>query len=169
MLEKFEKILGNAPAENTFKTSFGEIQNLRDLRTQLYARGKAFYKEYASDDNHFANWVENIFNDDELAQSLRNAKSFGSTLKVLDDRIRYLELYVHHNKKKEELTNYLASMQTMNFEPEHHRFETLTNLDLSGAMHLMPQKKNDVEMLKRLKEQYTKEKTLSFFDRFFRK
>ena len=102
MYKKYNKILSDAPNDSTFNTKYGEVQNLRELRNLLYKKGKVFYREYVNEtDNHFASWIENIFGDEELAHALRNANSFGQTIKLIEDRIKFLSLWISFNKNKE--------------------------------------------------------------------
>ena len=104
MYRKYQKILQNASKEQTFKTSYGEIKNLKELRSLLFAKGKKLFNEYVNErENHFANWVEQVFDDKELSSSLRETKSFHITLKIIDTRIRYLDLWLQQNKDKKSL------------------------------------------------------------------
>ena len=85
MLDKFTKVLSDAPSDKTFKTEFGEIRSLSELRNILVEKGKPFYESYVNDnENHFANWVDGVFEDKEFAQMLRNEKAYGATIKLVD-------------------------------------------------------------------------------------
>ena len=67
MIKKFQAILGNAPNQKYFNTDFGQIKNLRELRHSLYSHGKKFFNLHVNqDENHFANWVEHVFEDKEF-------------------------------------------------------------------------------------------------------
>lgn len=185
MLDKYQDFLSNAPINKGFGTDFGEIKNLRELRTQLFANGKKFFKSYVNtNENHFASWIENVLGDYELSNALKKTNSFGTTLKILDNRIKYLELWLVHNKEKENITNFAADMQTfdLEFEPEHHQFETISNHDLSSVHSIIKKDeesfeerhKRDIDLLRRLQENYesaNKKPVLNFFERFgfFRK
>jgi hypothetical protein len=134
MYDKFKKILSNAPDEQTFKTAYNDISNLKQLRNSLITIGKPFYDQFINkEENHFANWIENVFEDSELALELRETKSYGKTVKLLDNRIKYLELWLVFNGDKEVLTKYLVNgpislrrlMQAELFEPNHHNYETV--------------------------------------------
>ena len=109
----------------------------KELRNLLYSKGKAFYRQHVNDENNnFADWIENVLGDDELAQALRNATSFGQTIKLIEDRVKYLSLYLSFNKNKELLSNYLAKKLPFDkeFEPSYHKFETL--LDYNKYVNL---------------------------------
>ena len=196
MYNKYNKILSDAPSGDTFYTNFGEIQNLRELRNLLYKKGKSFYREYVNEEeNHFANWIENVFEDEELAYALRNANSFGQTIKLIEDRVKYLSLWLSFNKNKETLSNYLIKNLPFDkeFTPENHKFETLSEYNkLNVIMSKPPVLENkpiepprierppekimdEEELLKQLEYQYPGLNLLeeapkpkkSFFSRFF--
>lgn len=187
MYKKFHRVLQNASEEQTFKTNFGEIKNLRELRSLLFAKGKKLFNQYVNEkENHFANWIEHVFDDKELSNSLRQTTSFHTTVKVLDTRIKYLELWLEQNKDKEELTNYLLKNQSLNlnYEPEFHRFETLSNHDTNWVDEFFPEKQEtkvssddefeqklskEVQMLKELQTKYQSETQPSIFQRIFKK
>jgi len=187
MYENFKKILSNT--EDTFKTEYGEIENLRELRTMLFSRGKKFFKNYVNEENHFANWVENSFEDRELAGNLRKTRSFGQTLKILDDRIKFAELWLKHNEDKEQLIEYMSSQNFSlkpNFSPAHKKFQTLSNFKMTNIekpLSIQEQLENEVDKLKNLKHKYEfsldepnitsqlkplfeEKKKLNFFQRF---
>jgi len=197
MYKKYNRILGNALADSTFNTQYGKAQNLRELRNLLYKKGKVFYRDYVTEeDNHFANWIENIFGDEELAHALRNANSFGQTIKLIEDRVKYLSLWLSFNKNKETLTKYLVKNlpYDKDFEPSHHKFETLSDYDKVSEINKPPVLKNkpiapprierpperimnEEALLQQLEYQYpginlagkTPEPKKSFFSRFFKK
>ena len=197
MYKKYNKILSDAPNDSTFNTKHGEVQNLRELRNLLYKKGKVFYREYVTEtDNHFASWIENIFGDEELAHALRNATSFGQTIKLIEDRIKFLSLWLSFNKNKELLTNYLVKNLSYDkeFEPGYHKFETLSDYDKINELSKPPILKNkpiepprierppekimdEEALLKQLEYQYpglnlaeeVPKPKKSFFSRFFRK
>jgi hypothetical protein len=187
MYNNFKKILSNT--EDTFKTEFGEIENLRELRTMLFSKGKKFFKNYVNEENHFANWIENSFEDRELAGNLRKTKSFGQTLKILDDRIKFAELWLRHNEDKEKITQYMSSQNFSlqpNFSPANKKFQTLSNFKMANIekpVSIQEQLETEVDKLKNLKHKYEfsldepnitnqlkplfeEKKKLNFFQRF---
>jgi hypothetical protein len=179
MIKKHQAILSNAPEQKNFNTNFGQIKNLRELRKSLYANGKKLFNQHVNEDeNHFANWVEHVFKDKELSTSLRNTKSFDKTLKLLDNRIRYAELWLSHNKKDELLYNFAVNLSPVlnEFKPDHHVFETLSNHNLDHVKFVMNRPtswKQEFQPEKlgllRLLEYKPKVNALNFFDRFFKK
>lgn len=173
MYKKYKHALKDAPSGQRFMTNYGEVKNLKELRTLLFAKGKKLFNQYVNDEeNHFANWVEAVFKDDELAGSLRKTNSFHTTLKILDSRIRYLELWLEQNRDREEVADYILknNPQALDYEPEHHKFETLTNHDSTWVEEFFPEKRKEgnqnsqdefedrlsreVKMLKELKDKY---------------
>jgi hypothetical protein len=141
MLDTFTKVLSDAPNDKTFKTAFGEIRSLSELRNILVEKGKPFYENYVKDnENHFANWIEGVFEDPEFAQMLRNEKAYGATIKLVDARINYAKLWLSFNAEKETLNKYLANAPLMHandgiqqiYDPSFHKFETLSNMSIEG-------------------------------------
>ena len=133
-----KKILQNAPDENTFSSKYGEIRNLMELRSMLINRGKKFYNQHVNrKENHFADWVNNVFEDAELSQSLRESSSFRESIIKLDKKIKYLELWMDHNQDNELLYEYLTNgpfsmtkqMGVEPHEPQHHDFEGSFNVE----------------------------------------
>ncbi len=187
MYKKYQRALQNASEGQEFKTNYGEIKNLRELRSLLFAKGKKLFNQYVNkDENHFANWIEHVFQDEELSNSLRQTTSFHTTLKLVDTRIKYLELWLQQNQEKEEITNLLLKNKgyDISFEPEYHRFETLSNHDNSWVKEFFPEKEyaqqenktdfekklnKEIEMLKDLQNKYQFETKPAFFQRIFKK
>jgi hypothetical protein len=127
MLDKYNRILGDAPHGKTFQTKSGEIRSLSELRNILLEKGKPFFDEYVNENaNHFANWVEHVFHDHELANEMKRTRSYGATVKLVDDRLRYVELWMRFNKDKE--MAYYDYPQEYSFTPSFHKFETLFDL-----------------------------------------
>jgi len=188
MYKKFKKVLSNAPDEKSFVTENKKIKNLKELRTELVSNGKKFFNNYTENENHFANWIENVFSDSHLAAQLRGTKSFNETIKHIDDRIKYAELWLKHNEDMEVLHNYLVSDdRRKEFSPSCHNFEKLTNMDIGPAKSFI---KNHFEAENRFTNKFefnsdmllnkkspipepftdNRPKKLSFFSRFnFRK
>ena len=141
MIDRYTKLLSDCPADKTFKTDFGEIKNLTELKRHLLEKGKSFFDQHVyENENHFASWVQDVYQDIELSSMLRNEKSFGATVKLLDDATRYAELWLDFNGSKEYLNNYLmnAVPGEPQFEPAYHKFETdadLSNLPMNKPEH----------------------------------
>jgi hypothetical protein len=199
MLSKYHKILADVSSNKSFKTENTELKSLKDLRKQLSTKGKNFFNQYVTaNDNHFANWVEGVFSDHELASAFRNAKSFGKTLKILDDRIKYAELWLRFNRDKELHNKSLASKAYgKQYHPKYHTYETVFEFNknylkqkpVQPFINKPPEIRKPMEppkldfkppenhhnMLKQLESQVgvnlsePKEKNLGFFARIFKK
>jgi hypothetical protein len=149
MLEKFSRLISDAPEGKSFYTDFGEIKNLKELKKCISERGSHFYFSYVSNDtNHFANWIEKIYDDKELADTLRNADSNEKVVKAIEDRVRYAELWLTYNADKEILNHYLANgefslkkvMNAAEFTPEHHKYESTFDIDTRSITKVSPPK-----------------------------
>jgi len=135
MIQKYSSYLCDVPSNRTFRTSSGEIKNLRELRNNLLNKGKSFYNKYVNEkDNHFSNWIESVVKDHELSLSLQNTNSVGKSVKLIDDRIKYLELWLSFNGPKEKLNSYLVNgpisqkeMGAPDFKPTYQKFENLSD------------------------------------------
>jgi hypothetical protein len=149
MLDKFNKLVSDAPEGKRFYTDFGEIKNLNELKSAIKERGSSFYFSYVNNNtNHFANWIEEIFEDRVLANELRKADSHEKVINAIDDRIRYAELWLNYNAGNEILAHYLTNgelsikrmMNSPEFNPEHQRFETVFDIDLHSITKISPPK-----------------------------
>lgn len=145
MLARYTKLLSDAPHGQSFRTRFGDFRNLGELRNALVEHGKSFYDLYVnSSENHFANWVSGVFNDQGLAAELANAKTYTETTKILDTTIKFSDLWLSMNSKKENLNLFLAGMSdsllqnSPRFEPEHQKFETLNNFNVTSVVSNPP-------------------------------
>ena len=132
MLDRYIRILADAPTDRYFKTGFGDIRNLRELSEVLREKGPMVYEWYVNDkENHFANWVEHVFGDNDLAGYMRKARSSEKTVKLIQDRLNFASLYISYYTGKEILADFLLNSQlskgfmSNGFEPSHHKFETL--------------------------------------------
>ena len=175
MFEKYSMILSNAPNNMTFRSNHGEVKSLRELRSVLVNKGKKFFNEHVNEnENHFATWVQDVFQDYELSESMHITKSFRDTVTVLDKRIKYLELWLNHHQDNEVLNSYLTSgpfslNKVMNhepYEPEHQVFETvlnhsIENLDVYDKAVSMFDNKLNLKLLEF--------KKTSFFNRIFKR
>jgi len=139
MLTNYSKILSDTPNDKTFKTGAGEFRNLGELRNALVEKGNSLYDEFVNDnENHFANWIAGVFDDHELAHHLKKAKSYTDTVKLLDNRMKFAELWLNFNSDKEVLHNYLLngelSLKDMiaapEYNPENQKFETIFDMNL---------------------------------------
>ncbi|NTV23775.1 MAG: hypothetical protein HGA85_05370 [Nanoarchaeota archaeon] len=131
MKTDFSQYLQDVPADRTFKTGFGELRNVHELKSFLQEKGESVYASYANEsENHFANWVEAVIGDKTLAKGLRGS-SFSEALQLVEDRVNYLKLSMKFSNESEELfTNLAALSPGLPFSPSSHTFST--NLELEG-------------------------------------
>ena len=150
MIDKYGLILANVPSESVFRTEFGEIRNLGELRNALVERGETFFNSYVnSSENHFANWVESVVNDKSLADSMRSNSVYGETLKRIDNRIKYAELWMKFNGDKEKVARYMSDyhgkfVAGANYSPEM-KFETLNDFNTVTFGEILAEKVNSEE------------------------
>jgi hypothetical protein len=154
-IEHVSRVLSNAPEGRGFWHREGEIRSLKELRSELYLRGSSFFEEFkAEDKNHFITWIDDVFKDHVLVNSLSEAKSFTGFLKALDDRINYLDLWMKHEGEKEHFNAAYAGLYpfSIHFSPEHHAFETADEHSMHGASHVLKSAaldmSHEVKMLK---------------------
>lgn len=145
MISRFTKILSDVPEDKTFRTSFGEIKNLGELRNALLEKGKQFYEAYVNkNENHFANWVEGVYEDKELSERLKNSNSYSETVKILDNTIKYSDLWLSMNSGKEILNSYISGMSSEiiknapSFEPEYHKYEKSFSHEMPSVISSPP-------------------------------
>ena len=67
------KILGKAPEKYTFNLTDGrKIQSILELVDELETMTEDAFKHYVTEtENHFANWIEHVFDEKHLAEDLR--------------------------------------------------------------------------------------------------
>lgn len=72
-----DSFLKTAREEERFVLSNGRtLKNLHELRNSLLSMDEGTFRHHVNPDrNDFANWVEGVFKDKELAETLRKAKS----------------------------------------------------------------------------------------------
>ncbi|MEM3374226.1 MAG: hypothetical protein QXE31_03310 [Candidatus Woesearchaeota archaeon] len=151
----------DCPLEKTFKTYFGELKNLYELKKELQERGDDFYFSYVNEkENHFSNWIEHVFLDKELADELRNAKNSKEAVEKIAEKLNYVLLHEKFNKNKKgilklgnklydlykyELQNNFYNLTNTNdnkifsnrqieFNPEFHIFEKLEDIDFKKIL-----------------------------------
>jgi len=79
------KVLGKAPETKTFYLKDGrKIRTVYELIDELELMTEDTFKHYVSDiENHFANWLEHVFNEKNLAGELRQIKGRMETQRAL--------------------------------------------------------------------------------------
>ncbi len=76
-----------ASPNQTFRLKTGvELKSLKDLLDSIDAIPDAVFEEHVSESrNDFANWTKNVFKQDELAESIKNAKNKKELKEVLSN------------------------------------------------------------------------------------
>lgn len=71
------KILGKAPEKYTFNLSDGrKLQSVLELVDELETMTEDTFRQYVTEtENHFANWIEHVFDEKHLAEDLRKVHS----------------------------------------------------------------------------------------------
>lgn len=72
-----KKILGKAPEEKTFYLKDGrELRTIYELIDELETMSEDMFRHHVNElENHFANWVEGVFEDKRLAEEMRELES----------------------------------------------------------------------------------------------
>jgi len=78
-----------APPDKAFRLhNGGELRTISDLIKQLAHMSHEEWNEYANfGNNHFANWIEEVLLEPELAQNIRQAQDKDSMHTMLEDFI----------------------------------------------------------------------------------
>lgn len=92
--KKTKKDLVHAPAEQCFWVTDGRVlSNLAELRDALDAMADDIFSYHVSKEkNDFADWVEHVLDDSELATKMRKAKKPKTAHKVVVTRLRVYSL-----------------------------------------------------------------------------
>ncbi len=91
--EHAEKILSKAKQEHSFKLHMGtEISSLKGLAEAMDIMSEETFNHHVNEKkNDFSNWIENVFEDSELAEEIRPLKSRDSIKKKIIARMKFLE------------------------------------------------------------------------------
>lgn len=79
------KVLGKAPQHFEFHLSDGrKLESVYELIDELETMAEDQFRHHVSDmDNHFANWIEHVFDEKHLAEELRLIKDRIETQRTL--------------------------------------------------------------------------------------
>jgi len=79
------KVLGRAPEEYSFALHDGrKLQSVYELVDELENMTEDTFRQFVTDtENHFANWIEHVFEEKSLAEELRHVKSRMDTQRAL--------------------------------------------------------------------------------------
>ena len=94
------KLLGKSPEKTSFNLHDGRrLQSVLELIDELETMSEEAFREYVTDtENHFANWVEHVFDDKLLAEDMRRIKNKMDTQRtILKHLVR--DLLKEKNKK----------------------------------------------------------------------
>jgi len=95
------KVLGKAPEQHHFHLEDGRrIESVYELVDELETMTEDTFRHYVSDlENHFANWVEHVFEDKTLAEEMRHVQDRVETQRaLLKHLVRELTKEVHKKK-----------------------------------------------------------------------
>lgn len=92
-----KRILSTVHPDRTFKTHTGiEIWGLQDLLDYLEITDEKTFKHHVSGKkNDFAQWIDNVLGDKDLATRLRTTKNLLKTQDIIAQRIILLEKETH--------------------------------------------------------------------------
>lgn len=95
------KVLGKAPKHYSFHLHDGrKVRSIYELVDELETMTEETFKQYVTDaENHFANWIEHVFEEKNLADEMRKIKNRMETQRTL---LKHLvrELVKHKGGKK---------------------------------------------------------------------
>lgn len=79
------KVFGKAPEKYRFNLNDGrKLQSVYELVDELETMADETFKHYATDaENHFANWIENVFGEKTLAEEIRHVHTKVDTQKAI--------------------------------------------------------------------------------------
>ena len=79
------KVLGKAPEEYSFVLHDGrKLQSVYELVDELETMTEDTFKQFVTDsENHFANWIEHVFEEKSLADEIRHIKNRMDTQRTL--------------------------------------------------------------------------------------
>lgn len=81
-----DSISSDVPPANKFWVHDGKVlKNLQELKVALQKMSEDTYKFHANNNkNDFANWINDIYKNHELAQQMRTAKSRQDAARAID-------------------------------------------------------------------------------------
>ncbi len=94
-----KKTLGKAPEEKHFVLNDGrKLSTLYELVDELETMSDKTFKEYVSSGvNHFANWINDVFDSKELAEELKQVEHrIGAKKAVFSHLLKELEKLAHN-------------------------------------------------------------------------
>ena|SRR3989344_7793825 len=94
-----KKILGKTPEKHEFYLRDGrKLETVFELIDELETMTEDTFKEYVTDaENHFANWMEHVFDEKSLAHEMRRIKNKAETQRAL---LKHLVKTLIQDRKK---------------------------------------------------------------------
>ncbi len=98
-----KKILSNVPEDKAFITHRGaRLLNIEDLREEIKFMSEPEFREYVNENkNDFANWIEYVIGDKELADRLRETQDKERTFNLINSRIIFLKIKLENQEENE--------------------------------------------------------------------
>ena len=80
-----KKTLGKTPEKYSFSLNDGrKLRTIYELIDELETMSEETFRQYATDfENHFANWIEHVFSEKNLAEEMRHIKNRMDTQRAL--------------------------------------------------------------------------------------
>ena len=98
-----KKTLGKAPEKYSFNLQDGrKLQTVYELIDELETMTEEEFKRYVTErENHFANWIQNIFGEKTLAEEIRHVHDKIDTQRaLLKHLVRELARIAHDKRRK---------------------------------------------------------------------
>ncbi len=98
-----KKILSDVPQGKEFFMHDGTaLRNLEELREEIKFMSEEDFRRYVNDEkNDFANWIEYVIGDKELADRLRLTKDRENAFKLINSRIIFLKIKLENQEENE--------------------------------------------------------------------
>ncbi len=98
-----KKVLSDVPEDKAFITHRGaRLLNLEDLREEIKFMSEPEFREYVNNKkNDFANWIEYVIGDKELADRLRETQNKEKTFNLINSRIIFLKIKLENQEENE--------------------------------------------------------------------
>ncbi|MEM3154506.1 MAG: hypothetical protein QW165_02990 [Candidatus Woesearchaeota archaeon] len=97
-----KKILGKAPEKYSFHLHDGrKLRSVYELIDELETMSEETFRHFVTDtENHFANWIEGVFKEKQLADELRHIKNRIDTQRALLKHLVRELTKAHAGKRK---------------------------------------------------------------------
>ncbi|MBU0757867.1 MAG: hypothetical protein KKF44_07375 [Nanoarchaeota archaeon] len=84
--------LKNVSEESAFFLGDKKLLNIMDMKTAIVAMDRDMFRNFVGEDyNHFANWINDVVKDSELASELRTTSDKEETISMINDRLNNLK------------------------------------------------------------------------------